>query len=134
MASTVKWRKSGPPKLSRQNKANTKISKHPPSHQKSFSRNDKTLDILHLVAIVAAITNRETLAMIGECVSIHHHKKHAGMKDSRVYGIYSTSSFWKFVFIDKNETPSSLQKYYLNAKNYVKECPYLPSCLPCKEI
>ena len=76
----------------------------------------------HLVAIEAKVTNKETLLQcIGECASIHYRRKEAGMRNLQVYGIHSTGSFWKFVFIDENGSLFVSKEYQLNPENYVKE-------------
>jgi hypothetical protein len=76
----------------------------------------------HLVAIEAKVTNKETLLQcIGECASIHYRRKLAGMKNLCVYGIHSTGSFWKFVYIDENGSLFVSKEYQLNPENYVKE-------------
>ena len=76
----------------------------------------------HLVAIEAKVTNKETLLQcIGECASIHYRRKLAGMKNLCVYGIHSTGSFWKFVFIDENGSLFVSKEYQLNPEHYVKE-------------
>jgi hypothetical protein len=76
----------------------------------------------HLVAIEAKVTNKETLLQcIGECASIHYRRKLATMKNLCVYGIHSTGSFWKFVFIDENGSLFVSKEYQLNPEHYVKE-------------
>ena len=76
----------------------------------------------HLVAIKAKVTNKETLLQcIGECASIHYRRKEAGMRNLQVYGIHSTGSIWKFVFIDENGSLFVSKEYQLNPENYVKE-------------
>ncbi|KAI8893338.1 hypothetical protein BC833DRAFT_608690 [Globomyces pollinis-pini] len=76
----------------------------------------------HLVVITAEVTNQETmLQCIGECASIYYCKKEAGMSNPKVYGIHSTGSVWKFIFIDGNGSFFISQEYYLNPENYVKE-------------
>lgn len=76
----------------------------------------------HLVAIEAKVTNKETLLQcIGECVSIHYRRKEAGMRNLKVYGIHSTGSIWKFVFIDESGALFLSKEYPLNPENYVKE-------------
>ncbi|KAI8903404.1 hypothetical protein EDD86DRAFT_99118 [Gorgonomyces haynaldii] len=76
----------------------------------------------HLVAIEAKVTNRETLLQcIGECASIHYRRKEAGMGNLKVYGIHSTGSIWKFVFIDENGSLFVSKEYQMNPENYVKE-------------
>jgi len=76
----------------------------------------------HLVAIEAKVTNKETLLQcIGECASIHYRRKEAGMRNLQVYGIHSTGSIWKFVFIDENGSLFVSKEYQLNPENYVKE-------------
>jgi hypothetical protein len=76
----------------------------------------------HLVAIEAKVTNKETLLQcIGECASIHYCRKEAGMRNLQVYGIHSTGSFWKFVFIDGNGSLFVSKEYQLNPESYVKE-------------
>ncbi|XJO77625.1 hypothetical protein BDV3_002179 [Batrachochytrium dendrobatidis] len=76
----------------------------------------------HLVAIGAKVTNNETLLQcIGECASIHYRRKKAEMRNLQVYGIHSTGSIWKFVFIDENGSLFVSKEYQLNPENYVKE-------------
>ena len=76
----------------------------------------------HLVAIEAKVTNKETLLQcIGECASIHYRRKESGMRNLEVYGIHSTGSIWKFVFIDENGSVFVSKEYQLNPENYVKE-------------
>ena len=76
----------------------------------------------HLVAIEAKVTNKETLLQcIGECASIHYRRKESGMKNLKVYGIHSTGSIWKFVFINENGSVLVSKEYQLNPENYVKE-------------
>jgi hypothetical protein len=76
----------------------------------------------HLVAIEAKVTNKETLLQcIGECASIHYKRKEARMDNLEVYGIHSTGSIWKFVFIDENGSLFVSKEYQLNAENYAKE-------------
>ena len=76
----------------------------------------------HLVAIEAKVTNKETLLQcIGECASIHYKRKEARMDNLEVYGIHSTGSIWKFVFIDENGSLFVSKEYQLNPEHYVKE-------------
>ena len=76
----------------------------------------------HLVAIEAKVTNKETLLQcIGECASIHYRRKEAGMRNLCVYGIHSTGSIWKFVYIDENGSLFVSKEYQLNPESYVKE-------------
>ena len=76
----------------------------------------------HLVAIEAKVTNKETmLQCIGECASIYYQRKKAGMSNLQVYGIHSTGSIWKFIFIDENGSLFVSKEYHLNPENYVKE-------------
>ena len=76
----------------------------------------------HLVAIEAKSTNKETmLQCIGECASIHYERKVAGMRNLKVYGIHSTGSIWKFVFIDETGSVFVSKEFPLNPENYVKE-------------
>jgi hypothetical protein len=76
----------------------------------------------HLVAIEAKMTNTETLLQcIGECASIHYRRKLARMKNLCVYGIHSTGSCWKFVFIDEDGSLFESREYFLNPERYVKE-------------
>jgi hypothetical protein len=76
----------------------------------------------HLVAIEAKVTNNETmLQCIGECASIHYRRKEAGMQNLKVYGIHSTGSIWKFVYIDESGLLFVSKEYQLNPENYVKE-------------
>jgi hypothetical protein len=75
-----------------------------------------------LVAIEAKVTNKETmLQCIGECASTHYRRKEAGIRNLQVYGIHSTDSIWKFVFIDENGFVFVSQEHHLNAQNYVKD-------------
>ncbi len=76
----------------------------------------------HLIAIEAKVTNKETmLQCIGECASIHYRRMQTGMQNKCVYGIHSTGSIWKFVFIDENGQLFVSKEYQLNAENYVKD-------------
>ena len=75
-----------------------------------------------LVAIEAKVTNHQTmLQCIGECASIHYHRKEAGMPNRCVYGIHSTGSIWNFIFVDENGSLFVSKEYHLNPYNYVKE-------------
>ena len=76
----------------------------------------------HLVAIEAKVTNRETmLQCIGECASIHYHRKQAGMPNRRVYGIHSTGSIWKFVYVSQEGVVYVSGEKHLNVNHYVEE-------------
>jgi hypothetical protein len=76
----------------------------------------------HLIAIEAKVTNKETmLQCIGECASIHYRRMQTGMQNKCVYGIHSTGSIWKFVFIDENGQLFVSKEYHLNAENNVKD-------------
>jgi hypothetical protein len=76
----------------------------------------------HLIAIEAKVTNKETmLQCIGECASIHYRRMQTGMQNKCVYGIHSTGSIWKFVFIDENGQLFVSKEYQLNPEHYVKE-------------
>jgi hypothetical protein len=77
---------------------------------------------IHLVAIETKVTNKETLLQcIGECASIHYRRKLARMKNHCVYGIHSTVSIWKFIFIDEDGSLFVSKEYQLNPEHYVKE-------------
>jgi hypothetical protein len=76
----------------------------------------------HLVAIEAKLTNNETmLQCIGECASIHYRRKQAGMPNRRVYGIHSTGSAWKFVFVSQGGIVHVSGEKRLNVNRYVEE-------------
>ena len=76
----------------------------------------------HLVAIEAKVTNKETmLQCIGECASIHYTRKLRGLSNVVVYGIHSTGSVWKFIFVDENGGVSVSGEKRLNVEHYVKE-------------
>jgi hypothetical protein len=61
------------------------------------------------------------LQCIGECASIHYRKKQAGMPNRCVYGIHSTGSVWKFVYISQEGVVYVSGEMYLNVKHYVEE-------------
>ena len=68
----------------------------------------------HLIAIEAKVTNKETmLQCIGECASIHYRRMQTGMQNKCVYGIHSTGSIWKLVFIDENGQLLVSKEYHL---------------------
>ena len=76
----------------------------------------------HLIAIEAKMSNTETLLQcVGECASIHYSRKRKKMKNLCVYGIHSTGSAWKFVFIDETGSLFVSKEYLLNSEVYVKE-------------
>lgn len=76
----------------------------------------------HLVAIEAKVTNKETLLQcIGECASIHYRRKRGKMKNVVVYGIHSTGSIWKFIFINEVGVVSVSKDFPLNPTHYVKD-------------
>ncbi len=76
----------------------------------------------HLVAIEAKVTNKETmLQCIGECASIHYRRKQAGMPNRCVYGIHSTGSVWKFVFVSQEGVVYVSGEKHLNVNHYVEE-------------
>ena len=76
----------------------------------------------HLVAIEAKVTNKETmLQCIGECASIHYRRKHAGMPNRCVYGIHSTGSVWKFVFVSQEGVVYVSGEKHLDVNHYVEE-------------
>jgi hypothetical protein len=76
----------------------------------------------HLVAIVAKVTNHETmLQCIGECASIHYRRKNDQMTNLKVYGIHSTGSIWKFIFIDENGSVFVSKEYHLNPFEYIQK-------------
>ncbi|KAI8904062.1 hypothetical protein EDD86DRAFT_213827 [Gorgonomyces haynaldii] len=76
----------------------------------------------HLVVIEAKVTNKETmLQCIGECASIHYRRKHAGMPNCCVYGIHSTGSVWKFVFVSQEGVVYVSGEKHLDVNHYVEE-------------
>ena len=76
----------------------------------------------HLVAIEAKLTNTETmLQCIGECATIHYLRKQTGMPNRRVYGIHSTGSVWKFVYISQEGVVYVSGEKHLNVNHYVEE-------------
>lgn len=76
----------------------------------------------HLVAIEAKVTNTQTmLQCIGECASIHYRRKQAGMPNRRVYGIHSTGSVWKFVYVSQEGVVYVSGEKHLNVNHYVEE-------------
>lgn len=76
----------------------------------------------HLVAIEAKLTNTETmLQCIGECASIYYRRKQAGMLNRRVYGIHSTGSSWKFVYVSQEGVVYVSGEKQLNVNHYVEE-------------
>lgn len=76
----------------------------------------------HLVAIEAKVTNTETmLQCIGECASIHYRRKQAGMPNRRVYGIHSTGSVWKFVYVSQEGVVYVSGEKHLNVNHHVEE-------------
>ncbi|KAJ3304248.1 hypothetical protein HDV03_002985 [Kappamyces sp. JEL0829] len=75
----------------------------------------------HLGAIEAKVTNKETLLQcIGESASIHFQRKINNMHNRIVYGIHSTGSIWKVVYINEGVVAVS-KEFHLNAEHYVKE-------------
>jgi hypothetical protein len=76
----------------------------------------------HLVAIEAKCTNKETLLQcIGECASIHYRRKEAEMQNLRVYGIHSTGTVWKFVYVTQEGFVRVSADMPLNVWHYVEE-------------
>jgi hypothetical protein len=76
----------------------------------------------YVVAIEAKLTNKETmLQCIGECASIHYRRKHAGMPNRCVYGIHSTGSVWKFVFVSQEGVVFVSGEKHLDVKHYVEK-------------
>jgi hypothetical protein len=43
------------------------------------------------------------------------------MENRKVYGIHSTGSVWKFVFVDQEGLVFVSKEFYLNAEHYVKD-------------
>ena len=61
------------------------------------------------------------LQCIGECASIHYHRKQAGMPNRRVYGIHSTGRVWKFVHVSQESVVYVSGEKHLNVNHYVEE-------------
>ena len=70
----------------------------------------------------ASMMNMETmLQCIGESASIYYRKKQAGMPNRRVYGILSTGSVWKFVFVSQEGVVYVSADNFLNVNHYVED-------------
>ena len=98
------------------------------TRQRLFGKCDYTIchrghrNLPLLVAIKAQITNNETmLQCIGECASIHYTRKLRRLSNVVVYGIHSTGTIWKFIFVDENGVIFVSGEKRLNVAHYVKE-------------